>query len=1218
LTIDLGPGATPGWEWLNVEGIGFGGAANVLPAALEFQAFRQLTIVVRDGAGGVRLWVDGQAQGQRDKNPARLRAEQLLVGARTYSNEARPPYVQGFFDGDLAEVLVFDRALPEDQRAAVEGYLRAKYEGVRPLAGTAVPGSKPLVSVVPAPAVQMFVPGFEVRELPVRLSNVNNVRYRSDGTLVAVAYSGDVYLLKDTDGDSLEDHVSTFWQNDGRLRSPIGMAVTPPGFRHGPGVLVASTGKLSLLVDADGDDRAEREWVLAQGWKPLPHGVDTLGVAVDGQGQVYFGLGTTDFTNAYQTGADGRAAYDLQSERGTILKMSADLSRREVVATGIRFPVGLAFNSRGDLFATDQEGATWLPNGNPLDELLHIQPGRHYGFPPRHPRHLPGVIDEPSVWDYEPQHQSTCGLAFNEACGPGGSFGPAWWQGHALVAGYSRGKIYRTRLTSTPHGYLADTALLGTASALVADLCVSPRGELVLAAHSGAPDWGSGPTGQGKLFQIRYRDREAPQPVLAWSAGPGEVRMAFDRQLAVERLRGLAERARIERGEFVFPGDRFESLRPGYAVVAHQLAAPRFEVPVLSLGVSADSRTLALATPAGGPARRYAVSLSGLAAERSPEGWGLAQHDAVEVGYDLSGIDARWRPADCGQEIQAWLPLVDLAAARALTDPSGEHRMFWSQLQQPGTLTLRTRLDLWQMLRPAVQPGSQLDYVLPAERVAVVMRGSGLGVAAGGKPLAVTTDAQGIGQAVLEVEPQRREPVELEIRASTGPQLALTAWTRTREDPRPRAIPRHRLWLPWAHWEDAGSGAPRQALPAELAGGDWARGREVFYSAAAQCGTCHQVRGVGARIGPDLSNLVHRDYASVLRDLRTPSAAINPDYLAAVVELDDGRVLSGLARTVGERLLVVDGAGRETAVERASVEAVRPSARSIMPEGIDAVLGPERLKDLLTFLLSEPLAPAPLERTGAPPPRSLAELAAPLAAGEVMSGPPRPLRVVLAAGPKDHGPGEHDYPLWQRRWHTLLSLAEGVEVEVAQGWPSAEQWSRANLVVFYSNNPQWHADRAGDVDGLLARGGGLALIHYAVDGHQHVDALAQRIGLAWQGGRSRFRHGRLELAFPQQDHPITRGLGPLQLEDESYWNLAGQVERVEVLATGQEEGQAQPLVWVRQQGAGRVFVSIPGHYTWTFDDPLFRLLILRGLAWAAGEPVDRLAPLAAIGARAAP
>ena len=107
---------------------------------------------------------------------------------------------------------------------------------------------------------------------------------------------------------------------------------------------------------------------------------------------------------------------------------------------GIRFPVGLHFNKAGDLFCTDQEGATWLANGNPRDELLHIQPGRHYGFPPRHPRHLPDVIDEPSVFDYAPQHQSTCGVSFNLPVNGGPVFGPAFWRGDALVSGESRGK----------------------------------------------------------------------------------------------------------------------------------------------------------------------------------------------------------------------------------------------------------------------------------------------------------------------------------------------------------------------------------------------------------------------------------------------------------------------------------------------------------------------------------------------------------------------------------------------------------------------------------------------------------------------------------------------------------------------------------------------------------------------------------------------------------
>jgi glucose/arabinose dehydrogenase len=38
------------------------------------------------------------------------------------------------------------------------------------------------------------------------------------------------------------------------------------------------------------------------------------------------------------------AGYRLTSERGTIQRVSADFKKRETVCTGIRYPVGAAFN----------------------------------------------------------------------------------------------------------------------------------------------------------------------------------------------------------------------------------------------------------------------------------------------------------------------------------------------------------------------------------------------------------------------------------------------------------------------------------------------------------------------------------------------------------------------------------------------------------------------------------------------------------------------------------------------------------------------------------------------------------------------------------------------------------------------------------------------------------------------------------------------------------
>ncbi len=102
-----------------------------------------------------------------------------------------------------------------------------------------------------------------------------------------------------------------------------------------------------------------------------------------------------------------------------------------------------------------------------------------------------------------------------------------------------------------------------------------------------------------------------------------------------------------------------------------------------------------------------------------------------------------------------------------------------------------------------------------------------------------------------------------------------------------------------------------------------------------------------------------------------------------------------------------------------------------------------------------------------------------------------------------------------------------------------------------------------------------------------------------------------------QDHPIVRNFDRLKLYDESYWKLSGDPGKITLLATSDEDGEPTPQMWATDQFGGRVFVSIPGHYSWTFDDPLFRILLLRGIAWTASEPVDRFNELVTPGARMA-
>jgi glucose/arabinose dehydrogenase len=482
--------------------------------------------------------------------------------------------------------------------------------------------------------IHMLVPGFTVRELPLRLSNINNLRFAPDGRLTALGYDGRIWLLRDTDSDGLEDRAETFWDQPA-LRVPVGMAWTTAG------LVVSSQGKVSLLRDTDGDGKADTEEVIASGWPKTDvasGGVDATAVTLDHEGNIYFGLLVADYSNPYRLrkrkdlkpeekswlearGDKGGSAeeevslYDTNSLRGTIQKWNAKTKKLETIATGIRVPYTLAFNKVGDLFLTDQEGETWCPNGNPLDELNHIIPGRNYGFPPRHEKWLPNLVSEPPVVGFGPQHQSSCGLVFNDPhpplnnskssilhsqlgipCSPArGLFGPGWWEGDAIVTGESRGKLWRVRLAKTANGYVGKEHLIARLDMLTTDVAISPKGDLYVSCHSGPPDWGTGPKGDGKLFKISYADPQAPQPIMTWLSSMKHVRVAFDHELDSSLTNSLSA-FRIESGEFVTAGDRFEILKPPYEVVKRQQAAPRSKVTIKSVALTAENRVLEIET----------------------------------------------------------------------------------------------------------------------------------------------------------------------------------------------------------------------------------------------------------------------------------------------------------------------------------------------------------------------------------------------------------------------------------------------------------------------------------------------------------------------------------------------------------------------------------------------------------------------------------------------
>jgi putative membrane-bound dehydrogenase-like protein len=139
-----------------------------------------------------------------------------------------------------------------------------------------------------------------------------------------------------------------------------------------------------------------------------------------------------------------------------------------------------------------------------------------------------------------------------------------------------------------------------------------------------------------------------------------------------------------------------------------------------------------------------------------------------------------------------------------------------------------------------------------------------------------------------------------------------------------------------------------------LAGGDAARGREVFWGKKAACAACHAVGGQGGRVGPDLSKIGGiRGGRDLLEAIVFPSASFVRGFEPVLVRTKDGAVYDGLiARETADAIYLTLADRSEKRLARAAVGEFRQSRVSIMPQGLDAQLGRDELRDLLAYLQS--------------------------------------------------------------------------------------------------------------------------------------------------------------------------------------------------------------------------------------------------------------------------
>jgi putative heme-binding domain-containing protein len=136
-------------------------------------------------------------------------------------------------------------------------------------------------------------------------------------------------------------------------------------------------------------------------------------------------------------------------------------------------------------------------------------------------------------------------------------------------------------------------------------------------------------------------------------------------------------------------------------------------------------------------------------------------------------------------------------------------------------------------------------------------------------------------------------------------------------------------------------------------GGDPVRGKAI-YEGKGNCGSCHRIRGVGSRSGPDLSDVgIYRLAGELERSLSEPNAEILPQNRQFRGVTNEGVAMSGtLLNEDKYSIQILDSRDRLLSVKRSDLrEFSFTTDKSPMPSYKDSLTHQE-LSDLVSYLSS--------------------------------------------------------------------------------------------------------------------------------------------------------------------------------------------------------------------------------------------------------------------------
>lgn len=309
----------------------------------------------------------------------------------------------------------------------------------------------------------------------------------ADGTRAALStIGGDVWVVSGID-EKLED---IQWKRFATgLFQPLGLRIIDDK------IYVIGRDGLTRLTDLNGDGEADfYENINNEAQVTNNYHEFCLDLQTDPQGNFYYPKGSPWPPNV------------KSDHQGTMIKVSRDGSKMEVIATGLRAPNGTGMSDDGRLLTASDNQGHW----EPACKVSWIRPGLFYGMvPAAHTpdRKAPTAFEQPIFWIPMSMDNSSGGQAFAPKAG---KWGPL--NGTMLHMSYGKSTLFNC-MTETVDGVMQGAFVqfpLKFDSSLMRARFNPGDGQLYV---TGLKGWQTNAGREGALHRVRHTGQPTRMPV---------------------------------------------------------------------------------------------------------------------------------------------------------------------------------------------------------------------------------------------------------------------------------------------------------------------------------------------------------------------------------------------------------------------------------------------------------------------------------------------------------------------------------------------------------------------------------------------------------------------------------------------------------------------------------------------------------------------------------